>query len=153
MKTTELTQAVTTAPAAVLTISGLRLVLPEREIHAQEAVSAVDARQAEPYSVGWLQHAQQRWPVYCLSQELSLLAAMPAERSTCALLGTHDGYMGILCDEVSTGQSIDPQQDLPPAMHMPDTPIQGLIALDEDRIACVTSAERLAAHVARMAGA
>lgn len=137
----------------MLTISGLRLVLPESEIHALEAVSEVDRRQAEPFSVGWLQHAQQRWPVYCLSPELSLLADVPFERSTCVLLGAGDGCVGILCDGFGIEQSTGLPQDLPLAMRMPDTPIHGLIALDEDRIACVTSAQRLAAHVARMAGA
>ncbi len=152
MSTTALFQPAATSRSALLTISGLRLALPQRQIRAIEAASVVDARDAEPFSAGWLRHAQQRWPVYCLSQELSLLAAVPAERRTCVMLGTDDGYMGILCDEVSIEQSLDQPHELPPAMHLPDTPILGLIALDEERIACVTSAECLAAHVARQVG-
>ena len=153
MSSTVLAQPSLSATSAILTISGLRLLLPQKEIRALEAADDVELRDAELPSVGWLRHAQQRWPVYCLSQELSLLAAIPAERRACVLLDTGAGYAGVLCDDVTIGQQTQGQQyELPPAMRLPDMPVLGLMAMEEPGIVCITSAERLAAHLARLAG-
>ena len=150
MSSSSLAQHTINASSALLKISGLRLVLPQNEIIALEARTAVDAHDAGPLSVGWLQHAQQRWPVYCLSADLSLLTAVPVERRACVLLGTEDGCVGVLCDDVSIEQSLNQRQKLPPAMRVLDTPVLGLIELDEDRLACVTSTKCLVAHVIRL---
>ncbi len=142
-----------TVTSALLQISSLRLVLPQNEILALEAAAEVDARDAGPLSVGWLQHARQRWPVYCLAPDLSLLGAVPVERRACVLLGTEDGCLGVLCDDVSIEQSLNLRHALPPAMYAAGTPVLGLIELEDDGIACVTDTKRLAAHVARLVAA
>ncbi len=154
MSTSVLAQPqVVAATSAILKISGLRLSLPQREIRALEAADDVELRDAESSVIGWLRHAQQRWPVYCLSQELAPLAEVPAERRACVLLGSGAGYVGILCDDVSIGQQVrGAQHQLPRVMRTLDTPILGLIATDEQGIVCITSAERLTAHLARLAG-
>jgi hypothetical protein len=148
MNSTAIAQHTVSATSALLKISGLRLVLPQNEILALEAVAEVDARDAGPLSVGWLQHARQRWPVYCLAPDLSLLGAVPVERRACVLLGTEDGCLGILCDDVSIEQALKQRHALPPALHAAGTPVLGLIELEEGGIACVTDTQRLAAHVA-----
>jgi hypothetical protein len=68
------------------------------------------------------------------------------------LLGTGTGYIGILCDELSIGkqEALGQQYELPSAMRMANTPVLGLIALDEDNIACVTNAQVLVAYIARL---
>ncbi len=153
MSSTVLTRPQASATSAILKISGLRLLLPQIEIRALEAADDVEVHDAELPSVGWLRHAQQRWPVYCLSQELSLLTVVPAERRACVLLGAGDGYVGIMCDDVSIGQQTSGQRhELPPAMRLPDMPVLGLMAMDDPGIVCITSAERLTAHLARLAG-
>ncbi|HLP96928.1 MAG TPA: chemotaxis protein CheW [Sideroxyarcus sp.] len=134
--------------SALLRFSGLYLALPQQEILAIEAMAEIDPHEAEPHSIGWLTHAQQRWPVYCLSAELALLTAVPGERRVCVLLGAEDGCVGIVCDEISIEQTLDQRHELPPAMCVPHTPVQGLVVLGEDRIACVSDATRLAAYVA-----
>jgi len=142
----------TTSPAALLNISGLNLVLPQIDIRALESASDVDVGEAEPFSIGWIQYEQQRWPVYCISHELSLLVDVPGERRVCVLLGAGAGYVGILCDEVSIGKQVvlGQQHELPSAMHMPNTPVLGLTTLDADNVACVTNAQALVAYVARL---
>lgn len=153
MNTSVLVQPQAATTSAILKISGLRLLLPQKEIRALGAADDVEVRDAESPGVGWLQHAQQRWPVYCLSQELSLLAAIPAERRACVLLDTGAGYAGVLCDDVTIGQqTLGQQYELPPAMRLPDMPILGLMTTDEQGIVCITSAERLTAHLSRLAG-
>jgi hypothetical protein len=152
MNSTALAQHAGNAPSALLKISGLRLMVPQSEILALEATAEVDARDAGPLSVGWLQHAAQRWPVYCLAPDLSLLGAVPAERRACVLLGTDGECVGILCDDVSIEQALNRRQALPAAMRSAGSPLLGLIELDEG-IACVSDTGRLLAHVARSVAA
>ncbi len=153
MNTTALARPAASATSALLKISGLRLLLPQKEIRALETADSVEKTDALPHSVGWLQHSQQRWPVYCLSQNLTLLDAVPAERRACVLLGAGTGFAGILCDDVSISQSSQSQPlELPPAMRLPQTPVLGLIASGDEGIVCITSAEQLIAHVTLLAG-
>ncbi len=136
---------------AILKISGLRLSLPQTGMRALEAADDVDVSGAATPAIGWIVHGQQRWPVYCLSQDLALLHEMPSERRACVLLDAGEGCVGVLCDDVSMGHE-GQRHELPPAMRLPDTPILGLMETEEG-IVCLTSAERLAAHLARLAGA
>jgi hypothetical protein len=150
MNTTILNQPAVATPSALLQISGLRLLLPQNEIFASEAVDNVEMHDARAPSVGWLRHEQIRCPVYCLSQDLSLLTTIPAERRTCVLLRAVTTYFGILCDSASViPQTPDNQNELPLAMRLPESPIQGLVALNENGIACLTSTNALAMHIVR----
>ncbi len=152
MTATLLAPPETDTAMAVLTISGLQLALRQSEIRALESTPDLDTDETKPFSVGWVQFRDERWPVYCLTQDLSLLVVVPRERRSCVVLDTGAGYIGVLCDSVNLGTQFLPEQlqDLPVAMRLPDTPILGLIALEEENVACVSSAERLVEHVTRM---
>jgi hypothetical protein len=126
--------------------------LPQREIRVLESASEVDTREDGVFSVGWINHDQKRWPVYCLSQQLSLLDTVPAERRVCALIKIENNYMGILCDNASIESIVGKWHDIPASMRLPDTPLLGLIVSEENILACASSAERLAAYVLRLAG-
>ncbi len=132
---------------AILKISGLRLALPQKEMRALEAADDVDVDGAESPAVGWIRHGMQRWPVYSLSQDLSLLAEIPAGRRACVLLDTGVGHVGLLCDDVAIGHE-GQWHEVPAAMRLPETPVLGLLATDAEGIVCVTSAEYLIAHLA-----
>lgn len=137
--------------AALMFISGLCLMLPQSEVRGLETSAAMDTEETKPYSVGWVRINEERWPVYCLSPELTLLLIAPKERRSCLVLDTGAGYIGILCDEFTVGEQIalDRQHDLPSAMRLPDTPLLGLAALADGQVACITNAERLVEHVNR----
>lgn len=137
--------------AALMLISSLRLMLPQSEVRGLETAAAIDTDETKPFSVGWVRINDERWPVYCLSPELTLLLVVPKERRSCMVLNTGAGYIGILCDEFTVGEDIPLEQrrDLPPAMRIADTPILGLAALADGEVACITSAERLVEHVTR----
>ncbi|MDD5058730.1 MAG: chemotaxis protein CheW [Sideroxydans sp.] len=153
MNTTALARPAASATSALLKISGLRLQLPQKEISALETADSVVKQDVQPHSIGWLQHARQRWPVYCLSQNLTLFDTVPAERRACVLLGAGNSFVGILCDDVSISQPSQNQpHELPPAMRLAQTPVLGLVATGDEGIACITSAEQLIAHVTRLAG-
>jgi len=153
MNTATLALNAADAKEALLEISGLHLILPQKEIRALEAASDIDTDDAQPFSVGWIQYLQQRWPVYCLSSELSLLVMAPPERRACVLLDAGTGYVGILCDEVSIARQAQAQRhELPSVMRLPETPVLGLAVLDGGEIACITGGKQMAAHVARLVG-
>ena len=141
-----------TEKSARLTFSGLHLILPQREIRMLESASAVDSRDAGALSAGWITCEQLRWPVYCISPQLTLLDTVPAERRVCVLIKAGNNFMGILCDNVSIEKAVEKWHDIPTAMILPVTPLLGLIVSEENALACLTSAELLAAHIIRLAG-
>lgn len=136
---------------ALLDIGELCLALPQGEICALESAADIDTHQAKPLSVGWIHFRQERWPVFCVSPDLSLLTIVPKARRSCVVLNTGTGYLGILCDEANFGVqlTLEQQRALPPAMETADTPITGLVALEEDNVACTTTAHRLVDHLTR----
>lgn len=136
--------------AALLKITGLNLQLPQGEIRTLESATDVDTAAPALNSIGWIVYAQKRWPVYCLSEELALMAVVPSERRACALLATGAGFIGILCDDMLILKDIAAQRyELPDAMRLPDTPILHLIAYEQG-IACVTNAKQLTAFVEQL---
>ncbi len=136
---------------ALLKIAEVHLALPQREICAVEAAADIDTDETKPLSVGWVHFSHERWPVYCLSPELSPLVIVPKARRSCAILNSGAGYIGVLCDEVtfSVQAALERQQPLPPAMRAPGTPILGLVALEDDNMACATDTERLIDYLNR----
>lgn len=138
--------------AALVTISGMRLVIPQADIRALEAAADVDTQDPEPFSVGWIQYLEERWPTFCLSDNLALLTNIPKERRACILMANAKGYMGFLCDEVQIARQGDlgEQHELPSTMRQSETPILGLVTVNQDYVGCLTSANELVAHITRL---
>lgn len=135
------------ATAAVLKINGLELMLPQTDVRALESASDVGGSDPQEGSVGWIGYMRQRWPVYCLSEQLGLLDSIPASRRTCALLAIENGYIGVVCDDVGVQKQVaGKSHELPPAMKTADTPILGLFP-HAGGLMSITSAARLAAYI------
>jgi hypothetical protein len=133
-----------TVQVVVLKIGALRLMLPQGDVRTLE--SATDIMPAEPPAngVGWINHAGQRWPVFCLSHELEFLVSAPTARRACVLLPAESGYVGILCDDAGIFAHFSGQRhDVPLAMRLPASPICGLVML-ADGLACSSDAQSLA---------
>jgi len=136
--------------AALLKITGLNLLLPQGEIRTLESATDVDTAAPALNSIGWITYTQKRWPVYCLSEELALMAVVPSERRACALLAMGAGFIGILCDDMIILKDIAAQRyELPDAMRLADTPILHLVAYEQG-IACVTNATQLTAYIEQL---
>jgi hypothetical protein len=135
------------ATSALLKINGLNLLLPQGDIRSLESASDVDIAAPALQSTGWIAYKLKRWPVYCLSDELSLQTMAPSERRACAMLEMGAGYIGILCDDIIVLKDFDGQRhELPVAMKLPYTPIQHLASYDQG-IACATNARLLTAYI------
>lgn len=140
----------TTATTALLKINGLNLLLPQSEIRTLESVSDMDSASPVLHSAGWITYSHKRWPVYCLSEDLSLMAKVPVERRACAMLAMGSGYIGVMCDDMIILKDFTPpRHELPDAMRLPQTPIEYLVSYDQ-RIACVSSANRLTAYIEQL---
>lgn len=133
--------------AAVLTMDGLNLLFQQSDIRALESASALDSNAPKQESVGWISYMRQRWPVYCLSDQLDLLIDVPPARRTCALLPIGTGFFGVLCDDAAI---IKPdarkRHEVPVAMKNADTPILELLP-SGDKLLCVSNPSRLAAYI------
>jgi hypothetical protein len=146
----QITQSGSSTASALLTINGLNLLLPQGEIRTLESATDVDVIAPALHSAGWVSYAQKRWPVYCLSDELALVAHVPPERRACALLAMGAGYIGILCDDMIILKDFAAQRfELPVAMKLPDTPIMHLVAYEQG-IACVSNAKKLTAYIEQL---
>lgn len=133
--------------AAVLKIDGLDLMFRQSEIRTLESASDVDGSDPREKSVGWIRYMRQRWPVYCLSEQLELLGSVPASRRTCVVFAIETGYVGVLCDDVSILKQVAGQShEVPPAMKKADTPILGLVPHNGGLLSASHS-NRLAAYI------
>lgn len=137
------------ASATVLKIDGLDLLFQQNDIRALESAANVDRNAPGEYSVGWTSYMRQRWPVYCLSEQLDLLSVALPSRRTCALLALEAGYVGVMCDDVSIIRLAAAQRyEVPIAMRSAETPILGLLP-SGDRLLCIGDPNRLAAFIER----
>ncbi|HEU0187136.1 MAG TPA: chemotaxis protein CheW [Gallionellaceae bacterium] len=135
------------ATAAVLRIQGLQLMFPQNEVRTLEAASDVDGNAPLPGSAGWINYLRQRWPVYCLSEQLVLQMEVPVERRACALFALNQGYLGLLCDDVAIMKQVNSQNfALPTIMRNAHTPIQSML-IQDGRLLCASSAQQLAAYL------
>lgn len=133
--------------AALLKINGLNLLLPQGEIRSLESSTDIDVNAPALHSVGWIEYAQKHWPVYCLSEELTLMEIVPPERRACVMLLMGAGYIGIMCDDMLILKNFAAQShELPLAMRLPDTPILHLVSYDQG-IACVSNANLMTTYI------
>ena len=146
----QITQPGSSTASALLKINGLNLLLPQGEIRTLESATDIDVIAPALHSAGWVSYAQKRWPVYCLSDELALMAHVPAERRACAMLAMGAGYIGILCDDMIILKDFAAQRfELPVAMKLPDTPIMHLVAYEQG-IACISNAKKMTAYIEQL---
>ncbi len=139
------------ASAAVLKIGGTDLLFQQGDIRSLEAATDVDGNHPKEGRVGWISYMRQRWPAYCLSEQLGLLGSVPPSRRTCALLALETGYVGVLCDDVTfIKQTNGKHFEVPTAMKTAGTPILSLVP-HPNGLLSISRSNLLAAHIERLA--
>jgi hypothetical protein len=139
----QLERLASNASAALIKIGELNLLLPPSEVRSLESITDLDTSQPALHSIGWVVYMQKRWPVYCLSEDLTIMDVVPIERRACVILLMGAGYIGVLCNDLSMQKNIASQRyELPPAMRLSSSPILYLIEFEQG-IACATSTLRL----------
>ena len=141
------TLAQTENKVVVLSIDGLKLILPQGEIRTVESIGDVALADKVPKSIGTINYRGQRWPVVCLSHELLFLDLVPASRRACVMLAFDGNYLGLLCDDARVLLNFTQQSFvMPNSMRTPDSPITGLIQYEQG-LACLSNASRLYSYV------
>ena len=137
----------------VLTIDGLRLILPQGDIRTVESVTDIDTANRPPLALGTMPWGGQLWPVYCLSGELALLSGAPAARRACVMLATPAGCLGLLCDDARVLVNFAQQSfAMPDSMRQENSPLIALVNYEEG-LACITDAQRLGGYIVANIGA
>lgn len=132
---------------AVLTIDRQKLLLAQNEIRTLEPVIDIDKKTKLPGTVGTLTIQNIRFPVYCVSEDLTVLEIIPTNRRICVLLDEGENSFGITCDKIETTNSEHLKfYSLPECMSLQDSPILAL-AIRGNELNCVTSTGRLAAYI------
>jgi len=131
---------------ALLSINGLRLLIPRNEIRSLVSVDDIHAVvETEENAMGHIVFENGDWPVFSLSRQLSPLHSITDTSRICVILHIDNNYMGLLCDQI---QNIEEQEvkNLRACMRISGSPISGLL-IYENVVACATSTQRLNAFL------
>lgn len=133
--------------AALLKINQMNLLLPQADIRTLESAADIDQSERSAQSVGWITIRQQRWPVYCLSDQLDLMPQAPSTRRACAMITGTSGLIGLMCDDVQVLKDFaNSPFELPLAMRLPVTPVTHLVRIEQG-LACVSTAGKLSVYI------
>lgn len=132
---------------ALLRLDQTRLLVPQTDVRVLELTMDMTQESPPAGGVGWIRYREQQHPVYSPTPQLEWLTEIPHGRTLCALMGADEGLFGLLCSEVALVKSSELQfHALPAAMATPDSPFHQL-ALHAGKLACLTSAQKLFAHL------
>ena len=136
-----------TTDYAALVFGRHRLALPQPALRTLEPAADVDPFEPPPGGVGWIASGAGRWQVFALDDDLRPTQTLLSGRRICALLGTGNGLLGLLCDDLQTVAQAEAQvHALPPAMGLPGSPLRGILTCAKFS-AALTSVEALSAHL------
>ena len=132
---------------AVLGVDGLKLLLPQNELRTLEPVEDVEQVSHEHGEVGWLSLADQQWPVFCVSRDLTLLAEIPQQRRIAVMLNAANDLAGVLCDELKI---VRPEElsiyPIPLSLQVPGSPLTSLVVYG-DTVGCMTTSHHLIGYL------
>lgn len=129
----------------MMVFDGLHLFVPQSDVISVEIISDILITYTTIGAIGWFgQHGQGGdLPIFCLSQNMTLLPEMPDSRQFFVLLKAPRLPLGIACDEVETvnfaKEQLHPQK-IPSVMKAPGSPI-GQLLIYQGRIACLCTGQ------------
>jgi len=116
----------------MMVFDGLHLFVPQIDVISVEIISDILITYTTIGAIGWFgQHGQGGdLPIFCLSENMTLLPEMPDSRQFFVLLKAPRLPLGIACDEVETVNFVKEQlhpQKIPSIMKATDSPISQLL--------------------------
>jgi hypothetical protein len=146
--------SVTLAGWALLTMDGLRLALPQKDILTIELVSALQPARDGGSEIGWFAQDGRRWPIYCLDRRFAPAPALAATARVCVLFRSDERILGLAGTQVSL-LAADEDLSVPPlpaCLARPGSPLVGL-ALHRHAIVAVVHAAALGRHLSPLTAA
>lgn len=134
---------------ALLTMDGVTLALPQKDIVTIELVSALQPPGADGGGeIGWFVQDTERWPVHCLDRRFAPAPALAGTTRVCVLFRSDHRTLGLAGTQVAL-LAADADLAVPPlpaCLARPGSPLTGL-ALHRDRIVAVVHARALADYL------
>lgn len=138
-----------------LKFDGLLIFIPQEDLQAIEILSDINTMPTDIGAVGWfgLEHGHgQNSPVFCLSEEMSLLLDVPRKREFLALIKAPEVPVGLVCDEVENINIKKEHlyfQEIPEIMRTHLSPISYLLIFN-DTIGGVCTGKALVNYLAHL---
>ncbi len=134
-----------------LSVGSIKLFLARHEVRTLELAEDMELASPEDHELGWQKVQGEQIPVYGLGECLTLLRQRPETSRIVVVLATGEASIAILCDEVTFLEGGELSfQDFPDCMNGCRTLLTGL-AIYDDIVGCVTTSERLAAYLLKLA--
>lgn len=128
----------------MLQLDGAMVFLPLDEIRTVEPALDIETNDGDA-DIGRITIGGRSWPVHCLTGELTPTRSVPPTRHICALLGAGGESFALLCDDFKPVHTRELQfHPLPECMAGDDACAHSL-AVYEQRVGCVVSADNLKA--------
>lgn len=113
-----------TLQLAILQIDNLQISIPQHQIASVNLITDLDTSMAKHNHAGWITKDSLSWPIYGLSNLLSVVKAIPQQRRFCVCFHPVNGehYFGVAVDVVTSVDVIDLSilQLLPDCMYQPN---------------------------------
>ena len=129
-----------------------KLMFPQSDVISVESVYELKTAGHKSNVLGYIVYATERLPVYCLSDELTALHAVPDDRYQCGVIkSTYTNY-ALLCKDVKNDVIRPVSIDVMPAsMSMPGSPITHLCVYKDgennNQLGMVSNAEALSRYL------
>ena len=148
----QIRQADLRARSAEIVIDGQSLLISHVHIHSVEPILDVRLRSGHGRAIGVIELGDAQWPVFCISGDLDILSSMPARRRACVLLKSDHGGVAFLCDEVRVIDNTALKLVPVPGCMRGEHDLMESIAVLDDKVTCVLSAEGLSRMLTAGAG-
>ncbi len=131
----------------ILSMDGLKLLLPQSAIQTLEPALDVEVGYENAAVAGSLAFEGKQWPVHCLSKDFMAMSRIPETRRFCVLLNARQEYFCLLCDNLLLLKRNQVKMTpIPNCMNVVSSPFRYLAILEEG-IGCVSSADHLLAYL------
>jgi len=112
---------------SILQIGGLQIAFPQSQIAHISLVDDMNSRVSDNSNVGWIISDKKTWPIYALSESLSILSSALRQSRFCVCFHPIDGqhYLGLIVDAIATIELDDTfiVQPIPDCMYNPSSPV------------------------------
>ena len=139
----QIRQADLRARSAEIVVDGQSLLISHVHIHSVEPILDVRLESGHGRAIGIVELGDTQWPVFCISGDLDILDSMPAARRACVLLKSDHGGVAFVCDEVRVVDNTDLSLVPVPGCMRGGHDLMESLAVIDDKVTCVLSADGL----------
>jgi hypothetical protein len=124
------------ALSSILRMGDIQMLLSHSDIHSVEHIIDVEIDGRKKGVVGYIAIKNNKWPVYCLDENLSLDVNMPVEWNICVMLRHAETLFGVLCESLKPMRLSENQfQPMPECMMSAEALMDAIVIIDINKSA------------------